>query len=385
MIIKNLYITGKEDEPKDIKIENGIISEIESPGFFDHSKNEVTLKFEDSIVFPGLINSHDHLEFNLYPQLGHNIYEDYVEWGKDIHAKDKEIINAIEGIPVDLRLKFGVIKNLLSGITTVVHHGESELLPVDTPVSILKDITNIHSVRLGSKWKLKLNWIKNLEPYVIHIGEGINKESADEINELINWNLFGRKIIGVHGIAMTELQSKNFNAIIWCPVSNLFLFNKTSDINSLKRNTKILFGTDSTLTSCVNIWNHLRKARELNLMTDVELFSSLTDKAAEVWGLKETGKISNKQKADLVITKKHSENLYESFFRNNPEDILLILKEGKIILYDESVKEQVLHLIIQRDNFNEVSVGGKIKFVNYPVDQVIIQLKEYIPGVTLPL
>ncbi len=373
MILKNLRIVGRETNLFDIKIERGIISEIKPAGT---ESNEYSNDFEGSIAFPGIINSHDHLEFNLYPQLRHRIYNDYTEWGKDIHAKDTELIKSIEAIPVELRMKFGIIKNLLNGVTAVAHHGAYHECFENSPVYIIQKGTCIHSVRLGNKWKIKLNWPKNLAPYVIHAGEGLNKESYDEINELNLWNLFKRKIIGIHGIAMTPEQSKNFEALIWCPVSNLFLFNKTAAVSELKKHTKILFGTDSTLTAGANIWDHLRAARKMNHLTDAELFDSVNKTPAHVWGLKNNGDISEGRIADLVITAKKSENSFESFYRNNPEDILLIMKSGKIILFDESVKG--FREMTKGVKFDEVNVNGRIKFVNYGVNEFLNELKKLL-------
>ena len=58
-----------------------------------------SIEFENAIAFPGLINSHDHLDFNLFPQTGNRIYNNYAEWGKDIHDQNKETINAVLKIP----------------------------------------------------------------------------------------------------------------------------------------------------------------------------------------------------------------------------------------------------------------------------------------------
>ncbi|HZW70500.1 MAG TPA: hypothetical protein VFF57_06465, partial [Hanamia sp.] len=58
-----------------------------------------TIFFEDAIAFPGLINSHDHLDFNLFPQTGNQVYNNYTEWGEDIHARNKVIIQAVLKIP----------------------------------------------------------------------------------------------------------------------------------------------------------------------------------------------------------------------------------------------------------------------------------------------
>ncbi len=384
MILKRLHIIGIDTGPKDIKIENDIITEVSETELTGYS-GEVVMNFDNCIGFPGLINSHDHLEFNLYPQLGHKIYQDYVEWGDDIHETDKEIIDSIEAIPLNLRLKYGIIKNLICGITAVAQHGAYNSCLDNSPISVIRTGTCIHSVQLGGNWGLKLNYVKNLEPYIIHIGEGIDAESYDEINELIRWNLFNRKLIGIHVIAMTVDQSSHFEALVWCPLSNIFLFNKTAAIKSLKENTNILFGTDSTLTADWNIWNHLRKARNLKLLNDEELLSSLTDKASNVWDIKNSGEISPGKKADIVVAKQKSGNLFDSFYSTNPEDIFLVIKNGKMILFDESLKEQFSSFLNPSMNFDVIRINGIAKFVDYDIQKIIDEIHKYNSSVSISI
>ena len=383
MILKNLYIVGKDKNKYDIRIKDNIISDTNRSGISDVTENEFAINLKDCIVFPGLINSHDHLEFNIYPKLGHRKYNDYIEWGNDIHIKDKNIIDSVESVPVELRMKYGVIKNLICGVTAVAHHGNYNSVLDDSPVTIIRKGTCIHSVKLGGKWKIRLNLPVNREPYVIHIGEGINSGSSEEINELIRWNLFNRKLIGIHGIAMTEEQSKNFDALIWCPDSNLFLFGKTADISALKKHTKILFGTDSTLTADGNIFENLRIARKLGNLIDEELFQSVTETAAEAWGLNDLGKISKGYKADVVIALKKSEDLYQSFFDTNPQDIMLILKNGKVIFFDEILKEELNKKFEYTKNFSVINIKGKLKYECYGVKEIIGQIKSFNSDLTM--
>ena len=385
MILKNLNIVGKDKSEYNIRIKDNFISGNDRSGISEVTENEFTLDLKDCIAFPGLINSHDHLEFNLYPRLGHRKYNDYVEWGNDIHIKDKKLIDSVESVPVELRMKYGVIKNLICGVTAVAHHGNYNSVLDDSPVTIIRKGTCIHSVKLGGKWKIKLNLPINREPYVIHIGEGTSSGSAEEINELIRWNLFNRKLIGIHGIAMTDEQSKKFAALVWCPDSNLFLFGKTADIRSLKNNTEILFGTDSTLTAEGNIFENLRTARKLNCLSDEELFHSVTETAADVWELIHHGRISKGYKADLVVALKKSEDLYQSFYDTNPEDILLILKDGKIKLFDESLKSDLNNEFGYTKNFSGISIKGKLKFECYGVKEIVGQIKDFISDFDIDL
>src|ERR1700753_935960 len=122
MILNNLSIAGT-DEPVSIKTNGDLIAAL-SAGAFLPEHDEVVLNFDNAIVFPGLVNSHDHLDFNLFPQLGGERYNNYRQWGKHIHQYYKNEIAAVLEIPKVLRYEWGVFKNLLCGVTTVVNHGE---------------------------------------------------------------------------------------------------------------------------------------------------------------------------------------------------------------------------------------------------------------------
>src|SRR4026207_1340069 len=79
------------------------------------SSGEDHFEFEDAMILPGLINSHDHLDFNLFPKLGNRVYANYTEWGKDIHTTHKETIDQVLKVPESLRIRWGLFKNLLNG------------------------------------------------------------------------------------------------------------------------------------------------------------------------------------------------------------------------------------------------------------------------------
>src|ERR1700750_3407338 len=122
MILNNLRM-ALTSEPVNIRTANDRIVKIQlSP--FEDMPGDLSIDFENAIVFPGLINSHDHLEFNLFPKLGNFVYKNYIEWGGDIFKQNKPAIDAIVKIPKQLRAEWGIIKNLLNGVTTVVQHGD---------------------------------------------------------------------------------------------------------------------------------------------------------------------------------------------------------------------------------------------------------------------
>ena len=125
MQLCNVNIIGKgKNYLQNIQVVKGkIIAVTDSKNSHTTSPDETRINFKNAIAFPGLINSHDHLDFNLFPQTGNRIYNNYTEWGKEIHEQNKESINAVLKIPQHLRTQWGLYKNLLNGITTVVNHG----------------------------------------------------------------------------------------------------------------------------------------------------------------------------------------------------------------------------------------------------------------------
>jgi cytosine/adenosine deaminase-related metal-dependent hydrolase len=382
MILQNLELPGKPEKSW-IGIKGDFITNVGPAESIQIHPGEAVINIADAIAFPGLVNSHEHLEFNLFPKLGNRKYSDYVEWGEDIHKTDKRIIEEIQKIPVSLRTEYGIYKNVFNGVTTVVNHG-SNIFKKNYPVSVFPGYNYLHSIRLEKNWRAKLNLKPNALPFVIHVGEGTNPESYSEINQLIRWNLFNRALIGVHGIAMDKAQAEHFKALVWCPVSNDFLYGSTCRVDKLKENTSILFGTDSNVSADWNIWQHLRYAKKTCLLNDLELYEAVTTCAVKIWKLHNLGIISSGMIADLVIAEKKTGNFFDSFFSVEPWNILMLIKHGKIILFDSQFSNLSKQLEIDTGNFTGIKIGGKIKYIKGRLDKLCRDIVSYSDKVSFP-
>jgi cytosine/adenosine deaminase-related metal-dependent hydrolase len=377
MIINNVKSVNS-NQPINIKISDGKIAEISSSPII--AVNEVLhLEFNNAIIFPGLINSHDHLDFNLFPQLGSQLYNNYTEWGKYIHERYKPEIAEVLKVPVELRSKWGIYKNLLCGVTTVINHGE-KLGTANDLITVFEDTHCVHSVGFEKRWKVKLNNpLKKHLPVNIHVGEGADLQSKNEIGQLIKWNILNRKLVGVHAVAMTEAQAEEFEAVVWCPQSNYFLLNKTARVDLLKKHTHILFGTDSTLTSEWDMWEHLQSARKSQLLTDDELYNAVTIIAAQTWRLN-NGEIAQGKDADLVIAKKSSDG-FDAFYATTPADLLLVTHRGEIRLFDEELLEQLSNI---KEDFSKIYINGVCKYVQGNLPGLMDDIRKYHPNANFP-
>ena len=383
MLLNHLSIVHSED-PVNIAIYGEKIMGIGTDQV-QHSSDPLQIQFTDAIAIPGLINSHDHLDFNGFAVLVNRTYDNYTEWGKNINEAHKEYIREILRIPKKLRSAWGMYKNLLAGVTTVVNHGSR--LDVENPlIDIFQETQNLHSVEFEKNWKWKLNNPIHLrQDCVIHAGEGTSKRSADEIDTLIKYNLLGRKLIGVHGVSMNPEQARHFKALVWCPESNRILLDHHARIHDLKTSTTIVFGSDSTLTGSWNIRKHLRLARTLQQVTDDELLEMITETPAKLWNLNK-GKLQPKKDADIVVLKmKHTSSRIGDLFRANPEDILLIVHKGQIRLFDKSLLSQFRGLTLNLFRYNQVNINGNTKFVEGNLPGLIGEIRKYNPNIHFPV
>ena len=386
MRLLNIHIAGDEGV-KHIRIEGGRISHITGEvSLFPPSDGDLSLSFENSIVFPGLINSHDHLDFDLFPFLGNGIYPGYHEWGSDIHLTHQATIAAVLKVPRPLRILWGMYKNLLNGVTTVVHHGSRINVPQDL-ISVWQEASSLHSVSGEKGWRLRLiRPFDRRRPLVIHAGEGTSPAASREIGQLIRWNIFRKPLIAVHGIAMEEKQAASFRGLVWCPCSNENLYHATAPVHLLKDHIPIVFGTDSTLTASWNIFEQLRFARQLRMTEDPGLWEMITRAPADLWGLDGLGSVKEGYMADLVVARlpKGSRG-WDAIYSLNPEDLLLVLHNGQVSLFDRSLYPQLKKAAFPLTGFFPVRLSDEQKYVRGDLPRLLDDIRNYYPDVRLPV
>lgn len=274
----------------------------------------------ERIAFPGLVNSHDHLEFNCYPPTGLPPYRDFLGWMGDVQA-DRAAIAAIEEIPAEIRRRIGLLKNLLWGVTAVADHGGAA--DDGGPVRVLAPFKDLHSPELGKR----RSWLAGFGPVVMHLAEGVTPQSRQRALDYLRWNIWGRRVAGVHGVSLEDRDFARLAALIWCPGSNLFLFGRTANAAAAARRTSLLFGSDATLSAPGTLWDHLRYAR--GSIPEDTLFAALTRTADHFWGLD--------RKSDFVVAKRRARDRWGAFFAITPGDILAVVRNGQPMLLDSSL------------------------------------------------
>ncbi len=341
LLLKNISWSHEGNEiTADVRISKGLISDI---GTLSPLKKEKAIDFQNHFLYPGLINAHDHLEMNLYPLMGKPLYNNYTEWARDIYKPKESPVKEIEGVDIKDRLLWGGIKNLISGVTTVVHHNPWHriLSKENFPVRVIETAW-AHS--LAFEKTIQKKFPAKQVPFVIHAAEGVDEFAAREIEQLSKLGLLKENTVLVHAVAVNEMNSqllqKNNASIVWCPSSNQFMFNQTSPIDLLKNRVRVALGTDSTMTGPATLLDEMRAALKSKMATPEEIFEMVTRSPAQIFGLQQP-EIEIGNRADLWIAPKRRENYLDNIFNVHSPDINAVFVNGELRYGDLAVADSI--------------------------------------------
>jgi hypothetical protein len=322
---------------------------------------DLTLDLGAGDLRAGLINAHDHLHRNHFPRLGRPPYADAYEWGRDIHEHDADVIARARAVSRRDALLFGALKNLLSGVTSVVHHDPWEpAFERDFPLRVLR-VHSVHS--LGIERALaSVQRNDRTIPLCIHLAEGTTAAMAEEVREADRLGLVDDTLIAVHLVGADregiELLARRRATAVWCPTSNEFLLGRTVPEELLAK-LDVVIGSDSMLTSAGTLLDELRHARRSGLMDDDRLLDSVGRLAASKLRIAEPSLVAG-ARADVVA-------LAHSPLAATCEDIQLVISGGTPRVADE--RHAALFELLNVP-FERVRVGGSSKLVAAPLGEV---------------
>lgn len=330
-----------------------------------------TLSIAEGELRPGLINAHDHLHRNHYPRLGAPPYDDAYAWGRDLHTRWIADIGRARSLPRRDALLFGAFKNLLAGVTTVVHHDAWEpAFDHEFPVRVPR-LHALHSLGFDRAAVRSAAAAAFTHRFAIHLAEGVDAASADEVRELDALGLLDERLLAVHGVAIDDDGARRMRAagaaLVWCPTSNDFLFGRTCTRAVLDA-VDVLLGTDALLTGAGTLLDELRAARALGLLSDARLEAAVGATAARRLGLAEHA-LAPTLPADLVL-------LRRPLLDADASDVALVIVAG-LPRYADEVFEPFFRACDV--GVEHIDVRGTSKVVARPLGSIARRVIEHWP------
>ena len=139
----------------------------------------------DRLLLPGLVNAHDHLDQSLFLPPPGAPFEDGYAWIAALEA-DAPRQQAALRVPVVELLFLGGLRNLLSGVTAVVHHGADHRALGDDefPVRVQRRYEFAHSPGQTLALRRSYRTSDRRIPWFVHAGEGRSARVAGELDAL---------------------------------------------------------------------------------------------------------------------------------------------------------------------------------------------------------
>jgi len=362
-------------------------------------KTSISLNVENGVLTPGLINAHDHLLGTYFPKVGNGPYENWLPWDNDlksspVYIERQQIENR------DLYL-LGGYRNLISGITCVSDHiphfVNEPYIPI-LQVKVLKDYALSHSIAsFALVWgdSIEKEYKKALDkdiPFITHISEGFDPETIQDVSKLEQKGGLGDHSVLVHGLAFSDedinLIKKRKASVVWCADSNMFMFDKTTNIELLlEKGVNVCIGTDSPMSGGENILSEMKYDKNLfyslynkQLPNDV-ILKMVTSNPAKAFRLKDTGQIKPGYIADLVLFSNREKDPYSSVVSAELKDVLLVIINGKPVYGSIEYKDLFDSFKIKYQNFRikgeEKILAGDLVGLLKRIENAIGMKKEF--------
>ena len=339
---------------------------------------EVTCK--DSVISPGLINPHDHISFANTPPLPHGTerFEHRHDWRKGINGHKKLTTAGTAGansiIAAELRFllsgttttagaggKDGLIRDvdsapsMLEGVKMKLVDSETFPLKDSTPPNPFPSASSTCSVYAPGRRTAAS--IANFDGFLPHIAEGVDDAAHLEFlcqsdDATPTFQLLAKQTAIIHGIGVDAPDIAKLHpaqtALIWSPRSNIDLYGNTASVVLYDNlGVQIALGTDWLPSGSMNMSRELKCADDLNTtyfgkhFTDRQLWQMVTQNAAFSIGAQNAlGALKAGYAGDVSVFSTGPGKEYRAVIASTPEDVLLVLRGGKVLYGDGELLAQ---------------------------------------------
>jgi cytosine/adenosine deaminase-related metal-dependent hydrolase len=339
---------------------------------------ETIIDLQGRLVFPGLINAHDHLYYTFWPKFETTPFQNWYEWEKAF--KESTLFKRKQALSIADLYALGMYRNLFSGVCLIADHFPREVTMnfMGQPmITLLEYYALAHSVSSrslgwGDGIKVEFKQTRGLFPFLLHCSEGSDREITEEVETLNRLGALAENTVLIGGIGFSdtdiELIAAKKASCIWCHVSSQQMFGKGPPIGKmLDAGIPLAIGTECSASGSMNFFDELRAIRAFSQahlndrLQPSDILRMATSVAAGVLRLQKThGSIEPGKIANFLIFENSRNDPFESFMQLNPADISLMVHRGMMVYGDERFRS---FCSADFSQFSEILVSGLPKLV----------------------
>ena len=310
-------------------------------------------------LYPGLIELHNHLSYNLLrlwqvPKAFANRerWASIAEYRKRISGP-MQVIGRTPGLLPAL-VRYVECKCLLGGVTTSqgiqlasnagvrrFYRGFLRNVEQTNEAALPEAATRIDDIE-ASDAELFLARLQKQSCFLLHLAEGIDDRARIHFLALQlrdeRWAITPQ-LAGIHcaGLQAADfaILARHGGAMVWSPLSNLLLYGKTADIAAAKAaGVRLGIGSDWSPSGSKNLLGELKVARLASAMaggvvSDRELVAMATREAAAILRWDATlGSLEANKRADLIVITGQTGDPYAQLLRATETAIALVMING---------------------------------------------------------
>lgn len=326
---------------------------------------DATILCTEGVISPGLIDVHNHLQYNTLPPWQHGTrFTDRYDWQSDGRYWDyRTAYDEIEDSHACEIMKWAELREVVMGTTSAV--GSAGLscigtllrnLDEDAAYSGLAEVDisyssgDVTDKDAGDAADTRADLDSgDLTCRIDHVAEGAGDSVAYELDHAwsIGWGGPGQVFVHATDASAAQLAAlaTEGTAIAWSPRSNLGLYGGTTPVELARLlGVEVILGPDWTPSGspdpvrelqCADSW--LRAAG--TPWTDVELWERVTGAAARVLGVEgQLGALVPGARADVAVYA-WSPTPYRAVIDAEPADVRLVLVDGEAQFGDADLVE----------------------------------------------
>lgn len=310
-------------------------------------------------IYPGLIELHNHLPYNILPfWISERKFDNHTQWkgiqGYKVNVQGPmQTLGRTNGFPEAI-VKYVECKCLVSGVTASqgvtlyrshirksFFHGTIRNVEETNEQGLPEVQTKIEDVKPGKAEEF-LNGRQPGKTTLLHLSEGIDHKARSFFQNLKlendDWAINNR-LNGIHCTGLLEedfeIFSKCGGTMTWSPFSNLLLYGKTANIIAAKESGILMaLGSDWSPSGSKNLLEELKVAKEVSrhqggVFTDEEIVRMVTINPAKILGWDQSlGSIEVGKKADLVVVNGYGEDPYEKLIQATERNVFGVIING---------------------------------------------------------